>query len=418
MTKSKEQTVKDLLGENGLCPQPWSQFEIQDNKFLACCQTLPRSWITKQKDFLSPNDQTISLDDIVNNPQMNELRKTMMEGQWPESCKRCQMTEKGGLVSQRLRKPIPINFNDRITRTDADGRYDFEKKDFGTFEIHLGNECNQKCLYCSPRASNLLLEEHKEYFGDSSEYFVEDTNWYVDSKIWDKLIEHGITEMIFEGGEPLFNKNHRFILEKLIDGKISHEIRLIYTTNLMPLSKKMIDLWDNFEYVQLTVSLDGTHDHQNYIRYLSDYNRVMENINSLIGSRKIRFKFNSVLTVYNSFNTVDLYHELLSFDCPTVEESSFIRSSPVSGHKFYSIRVLPPELKEEVKNYWSEQQANSPLTGKRKETLDRLIQGNLTYMMGEDWSHLWPEFIRFTKFFDAKRSLDFTKVDPRFIPYM
>lgn len=417
---------KKILGENGLCPMPWTQFEINQNEFITCChiQNHPIRMITKNNNNLNVDKDDLKFNDIINSSEMQELRKSMLSNTWHEGCIICKQQESLNGLSKRFRIPLPKNFLERLNRTSSDGIYDYEFKDFNAIDMHLGNLCNQKCNYCNPSNSNLLLDEHIEYFGDKDYYYSKTPSWDLDKENFLMILDNGLREIWFEGGEPLMIKTHTDILEYIIDHQISKEFTLGYTTNLLPLNLKILNYWKEFKEVKLTISMDGINDHQEYIRYNSDYKKLSENIDKLKNLIDDGFSiivgFNVVLSIYNVFNIIDLYVHLLN-DIFNYKSQIKIHTSPVRGNKkFLSINIIPEELKERVKNYWNQriEESKNILSEEKLNLLKQYTNKNIEYLDSKKYDEIdWNNFLRYTKFLDNKRGNSFPNIDENFGKY-
>ena len=76
---------KDLI-----CPLPWMQsFVNRKGDYRLCCTSEETdNQLFDENDFLITVESGHGLDRIMNAPLMKTVRKMMMEGEWPQWCRR------------------------------------------------------------------------------------------------------------------------------------------------------------------------------------------------------------------------------------------------------------------------------------------------------------------------------------------
>ena len=87
----------------------------------------------------------------------------------------------------------------------------------------------------------------------------------------------------FAGGEPLMTDKHYEILEHLIETG-NTKVTLEYNSNVSRLkykNKSIIDLWNKFENVTVSASLDSWGSRAEYIREGTDWDKVESNLQTI-----------------------------------------------------------------------------------------------------------------------------------------
>lgn len=172
-------------------------------------------------------------------------------------------------------------------------------------DIRNSNQCNLKCRVCNPHFSNQWAKELK----------YETTLLNTDMTPWlDQLLTENLVEVYFCGGEPLIIKEHYQILEKLIHRGLSKKISLRYNTNCTVLNykdKNIFELWENFDRVSLSVSIDAAGEELNYIRSGSNWQEIKQNIESIVERRKkisnLSINFTPTVSLLNIWFLPELY---------------------------------------------------------------------------------------------------------------
>src|SRR6476620_2930134 len=133
----------DDKAKKTFCPLAWNHsFVNQDGSFQVCCTSEEfDNFIRDENNNPIYITDGKSADEIMNTEFMKKLRLKMLNGQWPELCKRCLLTEKMGSHSRRN---VEINnyegqIEELITSTKEDGS--IEKK-VSSADYRLGNLCN------------------------------------------------------------------------------------------------------------------------------------------------------------------------------------------------------------------------------------------------------------------------------------
>jgi hypothetical protein len=102
-----------------------------------------------------------SIEDIMNNDKMRELRLLMLSDKKSDMCLKCYNMEDLGIKSHRLRHNDTFkNHFDIIKNTDADGKIEPNLK---FVDVRFSNICNLKCRMCySGLSSSIAAEENKK----------------------------------------------------------------------------------------------------------------------------------------------------------------------------------------------------------------------------------------------------------------
>lgn len=203
------------------------------------------------------------------------LRKEMLKGNKPSICDRCWKMEDSGAKS--FRQATNARYPDLYSSIK-------DPSPLGIYRIEfdLGKKCNLRCRMCGPQSSSLIGKEIQQY-PQSAQYY----EWKYDDFDWVDVVDikqlvaphiETLREIYLIGGEPLIIDAHSELLEYLVSSGISKNIRLIYNTNGTVIGKKFIELWKQFQFVQLGISVDGMGKYYEYIRNPFKWSSIEENI--------------------------------------------------------------------------------------------------------------------------------------------
>jgi radical SAM protein with 4Fe4S-binding SPASM domain len=196
-----------------------------------------------------------TLNEIFHNDAMVNLRTQMKNGIRPNECRVCWDVEKRGVTSLRL------HAIDKYQDQNDHGWIDNLK--IQDVSIAPSTLCNFKCRICNPRYSSQITVEDLKHTTDPKQIsYLKDllklANW--DSSYFEKSMEelnYDFEHLHFLGGEPLLLPELARILEKVIESGNSKKMQLEFNTNGSQFPDKIIKLFNQFQKVELLLSIDN-----------------------------------------------------------------------------------------------------------------------------------------------------------------
>lgn len=294
--------------------------------------------------------QTMS--EIMNSPLARAHRKKLMSGEWPDGCGSCKDYESQGQPSTRQHGFVHADHEKMLqeynTKTGAISR-------LRSIELRFGNECNLTCRHCNTvhsskwealvkREQNLLPRLHRqveEKGGRPKEGYFEDVL---------VNIVPGLHEIMFAGGETLYQKAHYKFIDAIPVEHAAH-IELLYVTNgtLRSLSGwDLTAIWRRFKNVNIIVSTDGVGERYEYFRVGARWPHVEENIRYW---RDHGFVLTTEITcsVYQMFYLIETLEYLYESRLANSISSSLVQYPPVLNP-----RIIPKQIKKEIKHEWDQ----------------------------------------------------------------
>jgi radical SAM protein with 4Fe4S-binding SPASM domain len=408
---------------DNFCVAPWMHLHvINDGRSFACCQTPLRD----ENSF--GNVKEHKLIEIVNSDRAKKMRKDMISGMpLPPACERCSSKEKVGLNSMRtgLNDKWYNEIKSLIDNTAKDGS--IPELQLKYWDFRFSNYCNLACTTCSPLFSTqwasdwIKLHPGYDKYSETRLIDLEQASLF-----WEDIennLEH-MKEIHFAGGEPLMMPEHWKIL-KLLDEKQKYDIDLRYSTNGTTLGRdkdNVLTYWKKFKYVHLSLSIDGEGDAFEYIRYKGKWNSTFENLKRIRESGAVDYWFHPTVSILNIFRLTELHEVLHKADLMPLKSVHRNRGfhienywvdrfhlNPLFTPDYYSITVLPPQLKE---------QAADKITkyGKRLEVETGIPfsgwQNIIDFMYSEDRSILFNKFKWKSQQLDTIRNNDVFSFNP------
>lgn len=373
------------------CILPWMHLATNASGNLrVCCNSTPG------KNFILKDDGTpykLNKDDLLeawNSSVYKKIRQQMLNGERPEMCQRCFREEDVGIKSSRQA------WNEKWKE---DKQYNVVTEfNVKYVDLRLGNLCNLKCRMCNPYASNQWVEEWDlvENALDPVEYErLKNMSWPQDNQTWENLfsIADTVEEIYLTGGEPTIIKEQHKLLDYFIDNNLSNNVKLKYNTNLTNIPNHLLEKWEKFKKIQLNCSIDAVGELDRYIRYPSNWEKIVENFEKVRMLKNCNIEIHCTVQMYNILRL----DELIDWALPYKHKIYF---NILNHPEYLNIRVLPKNLKEEVRKKLS------------KYVHLEKVQGIIDYLFSEDWNDKINQFYDYTQALDKSRSQNLNDLIP------
>ena len=342
---------------------------------------------------------------------MKALRLDMLGGRPVLGCQNCYDSERVGFWSVRqIMNDIFSHHLDRLRLTAPDGTLPRLSVPF--IDIRFSNVCNLRCRICNTQLSTALAEEARASSGSSAEGSPVQRPYADWEAFWRQLqpiLEDGLEEISFVGGEPLIMEEHYRILDFLIARKLTH-VRLRYNTNFSTLrfqGRDVIDLWSRFRNVHVAASLDGSGRRGEYMRKGLSWDAVVANREEILRRcPEVKFSILATLSIFNALHLPDLHREWVQKGY--IARNDFALNILVAP-EIYRMQVLPPALKQRVlESYRRHQESFLDADGPAAHDFTAAAH----FMEAQDRSELLPEFVAMTRRLDQLRGEDCREVFP------
>lgn len=329
---------------NTICPLPWMHLATHpEGKATLCCisdHTNNMSAARTNGSVLNFNRNKVI--EIMNSDTYVDVRKQMRNGVKPKPCLRCYEEENNGIYSKRQQeiKRFGTDYNDINGTINPNLEF---------IELRLGNLCNVKCRTCNPASSTQWIVEY-EKLQNTLSYVTKyplkiDTNWTQSDEFWGDLLENSkdIKLIYINGGEPTLVEKHWNYLERLIERGLHKQVKLWYSINMTNLPNKLLDIWKEFKEVEVHCSIDDIGDRNSYLRKGTRWVDVEQNLQKIINNPWIQ------ASVTQTVSWMNIYY-LEEFKFYFDKLGLHVQSNLVHDPKFYSISILPNNVKLKLEN--------------------------------------------------------------------
>lgn len=445
-----QKQIEDISGSKTFCILPWIHLATRPNGDMRLCCTSNASGagedheigLVKDHDNRPVNFAKITPMGAWNNDFMKQVRQEMMSGKIPPSCKGCFQEESHGVVSKRIwetgtwYKDEGLDIQELIAQTKEDGAVPDQLR---YLDLRLGHTCNIKCVMCSPHDSSKWVSDWQKLYP-----MIEDTNvkqqitwdkkefnnfWYEKGLFWNEIYAQipNLRQVYFAGGEPLMIKEHKLFIEEIIRQGYQNQILLRYNSNGILVDDELIELWSKFKKVKFAVSIDASHERDEYIRYPTKFRDVEKTLHMLDKTPdNIHVSIATAIQIFNIKHLPDFIKWKIGQNFKKMNVGlvggvqmggNLVNMHLVHIPTFLNISILPKEDKEEVKERFEDfrqwlwknyRQDNdfwqiNPYGWQRWNAI-------LTHMDSQDNSHLLPGFKEYVNKLDAIRRLNASKI--------
>jgi len=394
--------ARQQMREGSFCLLPWTHLHVRANGACwPCC-----SWNGPPLG----DARSSSFDELWNSPGMKALRLDMMSGRPVAGCWRCYDLERSGFESLRQRKNIDLGRHrgrERLTAPDGT----LPRLPVPYLDIRFSNVCNLRCRICDTTQSSAWAADARalglpvEGKGIRKSYADWDTLW----RLLQPLLQEGLEEIIFLGGEPLIMEEHYRILDFLIAQGLT-DVRLNYVTNFSTLrfqGRDVLGLWSRFRDVHVAASLDGSGRRGEYMRKGLSWEAVVASREEMLRRcPDVAFSVTPTLSIFNALHLPDFHREWV--EKGYVDRNEF-KLNMLGDPAMYRMEVLPAALKERVlESYRRHRESFLDADG----AAARDFAAAQRFLEEKDCSELLPDFVAMTRRLDQLRGEDCRKVFP------
>lgn len=346
--------------------------------------------LTYNQCCLSTNNMTLldSLSIKWDNENLEAIRKLNKTNQWHPGCWQCERLEKSGVKSFRQSMIDKFGVQESLSGPQR-------------IDLLFDRNCNLACRTCSQHSSTFWhkhLKDNDLIFTD----YPNDTNNA--EKIYQTLETLDLSNLgmiQFCGGETLLGNGYwraAEIIAKLVpDAK--HTIELGFQTNgTQPIDKKHYDTIEKFKLVKLMISMDGTGDRFEYLRWPANWNQFTDNILKLKETlpSNVMFFVQECTSCLNLFYPNEVSNWVKNNFSTNREGDPTQHSTQLAIHSYLNVDNITQEyvdalagtdMVNAISPTWKENPANIKIFLKETEKFDQL--------RGQDWKKTFPEVAEF-----------------------
>jgi sulfatase maturation enzyme AslB (radical SAM superfamily) len=287
--------------------------------------------------------ETHSIKEVFDSEYFERIRQNLLNGVEDPNCDYCWELERQGVESFRQ---ISNTLLQHEEHGDTDPRIEI-------LDLSLGNQCNLKCRTCIPEDSSLWVKEayDTDYVGELTlkDYqkkiiFLEPEDSKFVKDIKDSLKDVRLIK--FFGGEPFMMKRTWDIISEAVTIGRDKIIELYFNTNGTFWDKDRIALFENFEKVNIALSIDGVGSRFEYMRHPAKWTVVEDNIKKISAWSKLKPNRELFLTHTVSAYNIWYVHDAVEL-ARTYGLKLYINPCLLESDSF-AVRYIPLDVKAVV----------------------------------------------------------------------
>jgi MoaA/NifB/PqqE/SkfB family radical SAM enzyme len=313
---------------------------------------------------------TASFVDIQNSNNMRQLRQDFLDGEQPQTCRKCWREERSGRTSKRM------HTLDRLKHMLPDQEWTVDAKPLMFLDLKLGNICNLKCRICGSWSSSTFATEELQFIDQKEDrkqnhhyQMLKAGAWPRENAVfWQEIdqVSDQIQYIEFTGGEPFMIREHFDMLQGLVNRGIAHNIEIHYNTNGTQWPEGAEQIWRHFRHVEIAFSIDDVGARFEYQRSNAVWAEVEQNISRFreLRSRNSNISLQACCTV----NVFNVYYLETVANWIVQQQFDFIYWNMMHDAYYFSIATLPESAKTEI----TQQLKQAQVPGSFRKEFDRI----------------------------------------------
>ena len=207
-------------------------------------------------------------DQLWNNEKFIEIRKKNENNEWLKECWECERVESAGIKSFRQSMIEGLGVGKNLPGPQR-------------IDLLFDRSCNLACRTCGPQSST-FWSKHLNDAGLPVEIEVgSNNNVDIIRKALTSLDLSNLKQIQFCGGETLMGNTYwqtAELIAQLVPNAHERILLGFQTNGTQPIEEKHFRIIEKFNLVKFMISIDGTHDRFEYLRWPASWNQVVDNI--------------------------------------------------------------------------------------------------------------------------------------------
>lgn len=346
-------------------------------------------------------------DNIQNSDHMRKLRQQFLDGEKPQTCRKCWNEERSGRTSKRM------HTLDRLKHMLPDQDWTADAKPLMFLDLKLGNICNLKCRICGSWSSSQFAAEELNDMNPADDkkktfpyQMLRAGAWPKENEsFWKEIdqVSDQIRYIEFTGGEPFMIQEHFRMLERIVERGIAGQVEIHYNTNGTQFPEEAENIWQHFKTVEIAFSIDDVAERFEYQRSNAVWSEVEHNIAKFMCMRDRHPNIQlQVCCTVNVFNVYYLEHVA---NWIAAQSFNFVYWNMMHDSWYFSIATLPEDAKAVIDAHL--RSADIPV--KYRQEFDRILD----FMNGGASTDGFMLRLKI-KDLDRKRKQSLVTVEPEF----
>jgi hypothetical protein len=267
---------------NFYCASPWRGLHINiRGDVKTCCAGNPN---------MLGNLNTKTITEILNGPELTEIRSVLRQGQTHPYCHGCITRESRGASSER---EWHNKINEGFDTTQAGLDYEYP----ALLDIRWNSTCNLSCNYCGPLDSSKWAALKKIPVNNNTKKYYQDVCNFIDQH------KQHVQEVALVGGEPLLLPENELLLDVI---PVDAVVTIITNLNNPLENNRIFQKLAKRRKVGWSMSFDNVGKQFEYVRYGANWDLQLHNLDLVQDLIKNNGHWGGIHAVYNLYNATCL----------------------------------------------------------------------------------------------------------------
>jgi hypothetical protein len=338
---------------------------------------------------LSTTQLTIPRDvkNLWQNEKLKHNRELNDQNIWLDDCWQCERVESAGIKSFRESMIEGLGSEKNLTGPQR-------------IDLLFDRSCNLACRTCDANAST-FWEKHLRDNNLPVVKFKPTDNLATIKKVLTNLDLSNLKQVQFCGGETLLGNTYwetARIIEDLVPNAKDKLLLGFQTNGTQPVPAKYYDLIEKFKLVKFMISLDGTHDRFEYLRWPANWNQVVDNIFTIREKipGNVMFYIQECTSNLNMFYFGEVRDWIEKHFNTNRQGDQTDYSTQLAKHGYLDVNVITTEYFDSIKNTKMSQFLR-PGWQENPQKIQQFIRETEKFdqIRGQDWKKTFPEVANF-----------------------
>ena len=375
------------------CAAPWRGLHINPRGDVkTCCAGNPN---------MLGNLNTNTIEQVLNNNVMTEIRESLAQGQPHEYCSNCVQAERLGADSERA---WHNRVNPEFDHAQAGDQYHYPV----IVDVRWNTTCNLSCNYCAPSCSSKWASIKGIPFKSGARPYYE--------QVCDFLQQHHahIHEVALVGGEPLLLPENERLLDVIPDSAI---VTLITNMSVDLAKNRIFQKLTQRKRVGWSMSFENIGTRLEYVRHGANWQLLQDNLENIKYLMQNNGHWGGIHAVYNIYSATRLcefrqfahdtglsvlWQNLFQPKCldPFLHGPEVAARSIDQIEKLYAMNIVAPSEQQffdrALEKYHSITTADSDI---KKDFEKHIVQNETQHHPDQagKFEQLWPELAHLCK---------------------
>ena len=325
---------------------------------------------------------------IWQNKKLQEIRKINDNNVWLKECWECERVESAGVKSFRQSMIEGLGTQKNLSGPQR-------------IDLLFDRSCNLACRTCGPSSSTFWEKHLKDSGLPLNIETGPNNNIETIRQVLTTLDLSNLRQIQFCGGETLMGNTYWHTAELIAESvPDAHErILLGFQTNgTQPIEERHYSTIEKFKLVKFMISIDGTHDRFEYLRWPAKWNQVVDNITTI----REKVPGNVMFYIQECTSNLNLYYfnEVGNWIKNNFNSNRFgdqtDYSTQLAVHNYLDVNIITTEYFNALRGT-EMAQFLSPNWQENPEKILKFIAETEKFdqLRGQNWKKTFPEVAEF-----------------------